>query len=93
MKNFSLYGLPEKVSYCKSCVISNQRPFSTIEFENSDWKNKKYIKKINFKDNRSFMFETFMINFQIKKENFLSVKNNLNTSKLFNLLNNSKLIN
>ena len=39
------------------------------------------------------MFETFMINFQIKKENFLSVKNNLNTSKLFNLLNNSKLIN
>ena len=40
MKNFSLYGLPEKVSYCKSCVISNQRPSSTIEFKNSDGKNK-----------------------------------------------------
>ncbi len=43
MKNFSLYGLPEKVSYCKSCVISNQRPSSTIEFKNSDGKNKSGI--------------------------------------------------
>ena len=26
------YGLPSKVIFCKSCVISNQRPSSTIEF-------------------------------------------------------------
>ncbi len=26
------YGLPEKVLFCKNCVISNQRPSSTIEF-------------------------------------------------------------
>lgn len=29
-----LYGLPEKVEYCSICVISNQRPNSTIEFYN-----------------------------------------------------------
>ena len=43
--NFSLYGLPEKVIYCKKCVISNQRPSSTIEFKNT----KNVLKKvINF---------------------------------------------
>ena len=40
MKNFSLYGLPEKVVFCKSCVISNQRPSSTVEFKNYDGKKK-----------------------------------------------------
>ena len=29
-----LYGLPEKVTFCKKCVISNQRPSSTVEFKN-----------------------------------------------------------
>ncbi len=43
MKNFSLYGLPEKVEFCKRCVISNQRPSSTVEFKNSDGKNKSGI--------------------------------------------------
>lgn len=26
------YGLPKEVRFCKSCVISNQRPSSTVEF-------------------------------------------------------------
>ena len=26
------YGLPEKVLFCKKCVISNQRPRSTVVF-------------------------------------------------------------
>ena len=43
MTNFSLYGLPDKVTFCKSCVISNQRPSSTIEFKNLDGKNKSGI--------------------------------------------------
>jgi N-acetyl sugar amidotransferase len=29
------YGLPEKVTFCKRCVISNQRPSSTVEFKNT----------------------------------------------------------
>jgi len=28
------YGLPEEIKFCKKCVISNQRPSSTIEFKN-----------------------------------------------------------
>ena len=28
------YGLPRNVLFCKSCVISNQRPNSSIEFKN-----------------------------------------------------------
>ena len=47
-KNFEIkYGLPEEVKFCKNCVISNQRPNSTIEFLNNS-KSKK--KTINFND-------------------------------------------
>ena len=42
-KNFSLYGLPEKVIFCKKCVVSNQRPNSTIEFKSSAFDKKKGI--------------------------------------------------
>tara|TARA_B100000965_G_C19518402_1_gene725287 strand:+ start:65 stop:1270 length:1206 start_codon:yes stop_codon:yes gene_type:complete len=35
-KNFSPYGLPEDVKFCKKCVISNQRPSSTVEFKSKD---------------------------------------------------------
>lgn len=31
----ALYGLPSHVQFCKRCVISNQRPNSTVEFKNS----------------------------------------------------------
>lgn len=34
------YGLPEKVFYCKKCVISNQRPTTTLEFRNSPMQRK-----------------------------------------------------
>lgn len=29
------YGLPEKVTFCKKCVMSNQRPCSSIEFKHT----------------------------------------------------------
>jgi N-acetyl sugar amidotransferase len=29
-----LYGLPVEIRFCKTCVISNQRPNSTVEFAN-----------------------------------------------------------
>ena len=29
------FGLPDKVIFCTQCVISNQRPRSTIEFQSS----------------------------------------------------------
>lgn len=31
----AFFGLPETVQFCKSCVISNQRPSSTVEFKHS----------------------------------------------------------
>lgn len=31
----TLFGLPEEVEFCTRCVISNQRPRSTVEFTNS----------------------------------------------------------
>jgi N-acetyl sugar amidotransferase len=43
MKNYSIYGLPEKVIFCKKCTISNQRPSSVVEFKNITGKQKKGI--------------------------------------------------
>ena len=35
-KNSSLFGLPTEVKFCQTCVISNQRPRSVVEFQNTD---------------------------------------------------------
>ena len=41
MKNkTSRYGLPLKVEFCSKCVMSNQKPNSSIEFTSSNPKNK-----------------------------------------------------
>lgn len=32
----ALFGLPQDVRFCKRCVISNQRPSSTVEFSNTE---------------------------------------------------------
>ena len=34
----TLFGLPKEVQFCKKCVMSNQRPSSTVEFKNLDKK-------------------------------------------------------
>lgn len=39
----TLFGLPEKIVYCKKCVISNQRPRSTVEFQNKPEDSKETI--------------------------------------------------
>lgn len=43
----AFYGLPEDVKFCKKCVISNQRPNSTVEFKNEKGEKKSVI---NFTD-------------------------------------------
>lgn len=35
LKPDALYGLPTTVSYCKKCVISNQRPNSVVEYKHT----------------------------------------------------------
>ncbi len=37
------FGLPREVKFCKKCVVSNQRPNSTIEFANKPSEIKKTI--------------------------------------------------
>ena len=39
----AFYGLPKEVRFCRSCVISNQRPSSTVEFKHSKDERKKTI--------------------------------------------------
>lgn len=39
-KKISRYGLPLKVEFCSICVMSNQKPNSSIEFTSSNPKNK-----------------------------------------------------
>ena len=46
MKLKTLFGLPNKVVFCKKSLVSNQRPNSAIEFNTS----KKQIKKTLFID-------------------------------------------
>lgn len=43
----AFYGLPYEVKFCKKCVISNQRPSSTVEFKNEKGEKKSVI---NFND-------------------------------------------
>lgn len=35
-QNYSLYGLPSEIKFCKLCSISNQRPRSVVEFKNAN---------------------------------------------------------
>lgn len=44
----ALYGLPTDVKFCKKCVISNQRPNSSVEFKH---KRSSIKKTINFDEN------------------------------------------
>lgn len=37
------YGLPEEVKYCHRCVISNQRPSSTVEYQHTENSKKETI--------------------------------------------------
>ena len=43
----AFYGLPNEVSYCKRCVISNQRPNSAIEFKHTSSSKKSPISIVN----------------------------------------------
>lgn len=39
----AMFGLPEEVEFCKSCVISNQRPNSAVEYQHTRESKKKTI--------------------------------------------------
>ena len=72
------YGLPQKVLFCKNCVISNQRPNSTIEFKS---KQKDIKQTIEFKNGLCSA-----CTYAIEKENNIDWAKR--EEKLFNLLSN-----
>ena len=96
--NLSFTNVVEKrefrILFDKSLLICDLIQNKIEVFSNSS-KKLLFRKKYKFTRNDLFLDElkNFKNSIKNKKENFLSVKNNLNTSKLFNLLNNSKLIN
>jgi len=61
------YGLPNKVQFCKKCVISNQRPNSTVEF-----KNQKGDKKQSINFNADGLCSACV--FHVEKENRINWK-------------------
>jgi len=40
---FGKYGLPLEVSFCKKCTMNNQRPASTIEFQQKEYEKKQVL--------------------------------------------------
>ena len=40
------YGLPAEVTFCKKCVMSNQRPASTVEFKHTKESKKTTIRHL-----------------------------------------------
>ena len=42
-KKFDKTGLPLEVKFCKKCIISNQRPSSTVEFKSTQKQKKEVI--------------------------------------------------
>lgn len=60
----AFYGLPQEVLYCKKCVISNQRPNSTVEYKHT-----KESKKATIYFDENGICDA--CNFAIKKNNVI----------------------
>ena len=77
MKNQKpLFGLPAEVKFCKNCVISNQRPNSTVEMKNNN----------NKKDTIKFDDEGICSACNYNKKKSLEIDWKLREKKLFELL-------
>lgn len=74
MKNFSLFGMPSKVEFCKKCVISNQLPNSTVEFKSKDTKNKEGIELNNKTCSAcTFAVEKEKINWNLREKKLIAL--------------------
>ena len=76
----SYYGLPEEVKFCKKCVMSNQKPNSTIEFKNNiESKHlKEKINEIIDNINKNLTLVEKIKKFHVINENF-TIENGLLT--------------
>mgnify|MGYP001195062489 CR=1 FL=1 len=70
-----LYGLPEKVIFCKKTLISNQRPASSIEFLNNVGSKKKtvHIDKNHISDPWKYSRKKMKINYEDREKKLLKL--------------------
>ena len=83
----SRYGLPQKVEFCNSCVISNQRPNSSVEFLSDKSKKKSGI---HFDESGTcsacnyHQSKTQKINWEKREKDLLSLVNKIKKSRSSN---------
>ena len=83
----AFFGLPEQVVFCKRCVISNQRPNSTVEFKNVKDEEKATI---NFDENeicdacRYQDSKASNIDWKKREEMFFNIINEIKKNKKIN---------
>ena len=75
MKLKTLYGLPNKVIFCKKSLISNQRPVSAVEFFHKKKTKKKTlnIDKNGISDSWKYSRIKKKINFKIREKKLLRI--------------------
>ena len=75
MKLKTLYGLPNKVIFCKKSLISNQRPVSAVEFFHKKKTKKKTlnIDKNGISDSWKYSRIKKKINFKIREKKLLKL--------------------
>ena len=68
----ALYGLPQKVIFCKKTLISNQRPASSVEFLNNIGSKKKtmFIDKEGISDPWRYSRKKMKINYEDREKKF-----------------------
>jgi len=83
----SLFNLPEKVKFCQNCVISNQRPNSTLEFlEESKDKTSINFDSQNICDACNFSFHKEKINWEEKEQELIDLCDKFRDSKKYDCL-------
>ena len=75
MRLKALYGLPNKVLFCKKTLISNQRPSSTVEFTNNIKSKKQtlFIDKNGLSDSWKYSQIKKKINYKLREKKLLKL--------------------
>lgn len=83
----SLFNLPEEVKFCKNCVISNQRPNSSLEFlEESKNKTSINFNEDGICDACNFSFHKEKINWEEKNQELIDLCDKFRDPKKYDCL-------
>ena len=74
----TLFGLPEKVLFCKKSLISNQRPSSAVEFKHTlNQKKTLNIDRNGLSDSWKYSRQKLKINFNLREKELLRLLENI----------------